>query len=174
MSLRYCKETCPVTCVSWHDANEFCRWTTSVLRTAGQIIEVRLPSEAEWEKAVRGTDGRIYPWGNEAPDKEHCNFDRNVSLGDTTPVDKYPKGRSFYDVWDMTGNVWEWTSSIDKKYPYKSDDGREDAVAGAGRRVVRGGSFVDGRDFVRCAYRHRLDIASRGNYIGFRVVAIGS
>ena len=144
----------PVTCVSWVDVNEFCRW-------AG----VRLASEAEWEKAARGTDGRIYPWGNELPDKERCNF--NMDVGDTTAVGSYAKGKSPYGVLDMAGNVWEWTSSLYKNYPYKSDDGREDP-ADAGRRVVRGGSFDYNLNLVRSASRNRF------NDVGFRVVAPGS
>ena len=89
----------PVTCVSWHDAMAFCNW-------AG----VRLPTEAEWEKAARGTDGRIWPWGNQKPNKELCNF--NMDVGDTTAVGSYPKGASPYGVLDAAGNVWEWTSSL--------------------------------------------------------------
>jgi sulfatase modifying factor 1 len=150
----------PVTCVSWVDVNEFCRW-------AG----VRLASEAEWEKAARGTDGRIYPWGNELPDKERCNF--NMDVGDTTAVGSYAKGKSPYGVLDMAGNVWEWTSSLYKNYPYKSDDGREDP-ADAGRRVVRGGSFVDLQNLVRSACRYHNFIDSRSLNVGFRVVAPGS
>jgi formylglycine-generating enzyme required for sulfatase activity len=169
----------PVTCVSWLDANEFCRWATSVLRAAGQTVEVRLPTEAEWEKAARGTDGRIYPWGNEAPDKARCNF--NMDVGDTTPVGSYPTGKSPYGVLEMAGNVWEWTSSLwgqnlekpDFGYPYDPHDGREDQAAG-GRRVVRGGSFVNSRSDVRSAYRSRSGVVYRFNDVGFRVVAPGS
>ena len=169
----------PVTCVSWEDANAFCRWATEVLRAAGQSIEIRLPSEAEWEKAARGTDGRIYPWGNEAPDKTRCNF--NMDVGDTTPVGNYPTGKSLYGVLDMAGNVLEWTSSLwgqnwekpDFGYPYDPQDGREDQAAG-GRRVVRGGSFVFSQDGVRCACRFRSDPDLRLYDVGFRVVAPGS
>lgn len=170
----------PVICVSWDDATAFCRWVTTILRAAGQGIEVRLPSEAEWEKAARASslpDGsrsetvRIYPWGNEAPDKERCNF--NMNEGDTTPVDRYHKSKSFYDVLDMAGNVWEWTSSLYEKYPYNSEDGQEDP-AGGGRRVVRGGSFRNPQGSVRSACRVYVDADLRYFDVGFRVLAPGS
>ena len=117
--------------VSWDDAVDFCRWLSEATHRS-----FRLPSEAEWEKAARGSDGRIYPWGNQAPDEKRCNF--GTKVGDTTPVGKYPDGASPCGALDMAGNVWEWTGSIYKPYPYAPDDGREDPGSTAGACVARG------------------------------------
>ena len=122
------KEEHPVVNVTWHDAQALCEWA-----------KVRLPSEAEWEKAARGTDGRIWPWGDDSPTERHCNF--NMNIGDTTPVGNYPDGAGPYDVLDMAGNVWEWTSSLFKPYRYDANDGREDPQA-SGIRTLRGGSWL--------------------------------
>jgi formylglycine-generating enzyme required for sulfatase activity len=161
----------PVVQVSWHDAVAFCRWLGQV---TGQAF--RLLSEAEWEKAARGTDGRIYPWGSQPPDDKRCNFDGNV--GDTTAVGTYPTGASPYGALDMAGNVWEWTRSLwgkgwqkpDFGYPYDPTDGREKMNApDTVWRVLRGGSWYDDRKFVRCACRSgSIPDHWSGNF-GFRV-----
>jgi len=164
----------PVLRVPWYDALAFCRWLSERVG-----IPVTLPSEAEWEKAARGTDGRIYPWGDEPPDEGRCNFGGNV-VG-TTPVGRYsPQGDSPYGCADMAGNVWEWTRSLwgedwekpDFKYPYDPEDGREDLEAGRNvRRVLRGGGFDYGERFVRCAARRRLSPLYWNGVYGFRFVA---
>jgi serine/threonine-protein kinase len=158
------KEDHPVVYVSWQDAVAFCRWASEATGAT-----IRLPTEAEWEKAARGTDGRIYPWGNDKPTAEHCNFSRNV--GDTTPVGSYPKGASPYGVLDVAGNVWEWTNSLFRRYPYDPTDGREDSYSEE-RRTVRGGSFHDLVRYVRCACRY-VDINPL-YYVGWRVASPGS
>jgi len=146
------KEHHPVVWVSWDDAVAYCQWLAE--RTGKPY---RLPTEAEWEKAARWTDGRLYPWGNREPNKDLCNFNGNAG---TTPVGMYPRGASPYGCLDMVGNVWEWTSSrwgphwekADFKYPYNPRDGRED-MASDDYRVFRGGAYWSDAQAVRCACR---------------------
>jgi formylglycine-generating enzyme required for sulfatase activity len=147
----------PVINVSWKDAQNFCRWASKVI---GEII--RLPTEAEWEKAARGTDGRKYPWGNQIPDVGLCNYGHDVD--NTTRIGRYsPQGDSPYGCMDMSGNVWEWTSTLlgsnpNKpwyKYPYR-DDAREDPSI-EGFRIARGGAFDSSEQGIRCAFRRWAD-----------------
>lgn len=168
------EENHPVVFVTWYDAMNFCRWLSE---STGYSF--RLPTEAEWEKAARGDDGRIYPWGNKEPSASLCNF--GTFSGYTTPVDRYPDGVSPYGVLDMSGNVWEWTSSLwgedhlhpNFGYPYDSHDGREDLEAPeAVKRVVRGGSFGNQANDLRCAVRGRGDPDMRRRDFGFRVCAV--
>ncbi len=166
------KEKHPVVTVLWRDALAFCAWLGEAT-----VRAIRLPTEAEWEKAARGTDGRIYPWGDGPPDETLCNFDGKV--GDTTPAGRYsPQGDSPCDCADMAGNVWEWCQSKYRPYPYPAGDGREDLQPDGDlegsraydRRVVRGGAFIYDQRDVRCAVRYRSNPNHWDWHGGFRVV----
>lgn len=157
------KQDHPVVYVSWSDAVAFCQWASG--RT-GQTV--RLPTEAEWEKAARGTDGRIYPWGDRWQ-TGRCN-NQDAGINGTTPVGQYPAGASPYGMQDMAGNVWEWTSTIwGYNYPYQADDGRENPDSADKWHIMRGGSWWNEAQSVRAAFRShgRNDWL---NFRGFRVV----
>ena len=154
----------PVVSVSWDDARRYCAWLTEI---SGRPH--RLPTEAEWEEAARGADGRVYPWGNEW-DASRCNTAES-GLEAMRPVGSYPQGASPYGVLGMAGNVWEWTLSARAAYPYEPDDGREAEVKGDDRRrIVRGGSFLLDRRYARCAVRYGSEPGKRTWVYGFRVV----
>jgi formylglycine-generating enzyme required for sulfatase activity/tRNA A37 threonylcarbamoyladenosine biosynthesis protein TsaE len=158
----------PVVNITWHAALAYCNWLNQTRREelpAGYIF--RLPTEAEWEKAARGEFGYEWPWGNDF-DPAKCNSDEGKK-GGTTPVGAYsPHGDSPYGCADMVGNVWEWTHSSYKPYPYKIDDGRENPKT-ATTRVLRGGSFNTKRGDARCANRLGYGPLIWGDGYGFRV-----
>jgi formylglycine-generating enzyme required for sulfatase activity len=162
----------PVSFVSWPDALAYCRWLQSTLKSTGpprvrELLQagwrVTLPSEAEWEKAARGTDGRKYPWGQE-PRRTNANFE---SSG-TVPVGSATCAECAHALADMSGNVWEWTSSPYQPYPYDSRDDRANLGADA-LWVIRGGHYGDPARMVRTSARTGADPGARRAFIGFRV-----
>ena len=156
----------PVVGVTWYEANAYCAW---LAEATGQPC--RLPTEVEWEVAVRGGKARLYPWGNRFDAGSANTVEGRVLT--TTPVGVYPQGVGRLGVWDGAGNVWEWTTTLYRPYPYRADDGREDAAA-SGRRVLRGGSWSNNRRLARCAYRTNDHPVYFTGLNGFRVVFPGS
>lgn len=178
----------PVVGVSFHDAVAFCRW-------AGEEtgLSLRLPTEPEWEKAARGSEGQIYPWGDQW-ENERCNS-AEMKISDTTPVGQFsPQGDSPYGIAEMGGNVQEWLSSLFGSYPYDPTDGREILVyntdsellprihetgctsipqsmeAALDKSTIRGGSWRETRRQSRCAYRSWAAPMHRSDDTGFRCV----
>ena len=165
----------PVVGVSWFEAVAYCRWLSAQVG-----VEFRLPSEAEWEKAARGSDGRIWPWGNTWEDKR-CNSAKGrfsvvrLFTGRTTPVDQYSNGASLYGVFDMAGNVRDWCATMQgKNYPYQMEDEWTEAyLAHDTARKTRGGDYSDGRKGVRGACRVNLTFARDRSYL-FRGLRVAS
>ena len=144
----------PVIFVNWYSAKSYCEW-----------VKRRLPTEAEWEKAARGTHANLYPWGDEIASENYLNF--NFRFGDLTKTGSFPNGASVYGALDMAGNVVEWVSSLYQPYPYYPNDGRENLTS-SGYRVIRGGSWEDPYYYVRSAIRNRYDPTTSASDLGFR------
>lgn len=166
--------THPVRFVSWPDALAYCRWLETVLKSSSaspprlrELLasgwRVTLPTEAQWEKAARGSDGRIYPWGNE-PRRDRANYESTAP----TAAGQLSCPECPYGLLDMSGNVWEWTSSPYQPYPYDPSDDRANLDADA-LWVMRGGHYGDGARLVRASARGAADPGARRPFIGFRV-----
>ena len=147
----------PVVEASWFGAVAYCQWSGK-----------RLPTEAEWEKSARGTDGRKFPWGDEPPDRVRAHF--SAGWNDFRPVGSFPKGASPYGVLDLAGNGWEWVSSAYFPYPYDAADGRED-LKGELVRVTRGGGQDSAAEELTTTHRGghvSRNFRSGHHNIGFR------
>lgn len=166
----------PVTHVSWADAQRYVRWLDGALRGSSSTPaalrdlldagwRVELPDEAHWEKAARGADGRLFPWGDDFA-VEYTN----VGTGEVARVGSRPCP-CVHGLHDMAGNVWEWTASPHQPYPHTVEDDLgtvvEDAVW-----VIRGGSFMDAPQQIRTAHRGGADPGVRRPFIGFRIALV--
>jgi formylglycine-generating enzyme required for sulfatase activity len=173
----------PVQYVTWYDALEYSEWLMEKLnawkgtpKPLARLLheegwKVTLPSEAEWEKAARGADERRYPWG-EGFDPNRANH-RDTGLGRTSAVGCFSSGISPRGVEELSGNVWEWTRSQHRTYPYKTGDGRENLkVSDEVSYVLRGGSFTSSLQIARCAFRNLGNPVQCWYDTGFRVCIV--
>jgi formylglycine-generating enzyme required for sulfatase activity len=181
----------PVRYVTWFEATRYCQWLTEQLRTLNKTLtplaeklaqgwQVQLPSEAEWERAARGSKGRRYPWGDEDVASNRANY-KETGIGTTSAVGCFPAGATPEGIEELSGNVWEWTRSRYIEYPYPSDEQarqERESVQGEGiknsdRFVRRGGSHYNDVSYLRAPLRFLVHAVIIGNSVGFRVVVGG-
>lgn len=160
----------PVVGITWFEAMAYSAWLNEHLKLSGELPDgylVRLPTEAEWEKAARGTDGRFWPWGNDW--KNNFANTHETNLFTTSSVGIFDFGVSPYRVFDIAGNIVEWCHSLFAEYPYNHQDGRENVYVDGGR-AVRNGSWYLGRYAARCVHRRPYPPDNYHEGLGFRVV----
>lgn len=153
------KPSHPANCISWYDANRFCRWQKK-----------RLPTEAEWEKAARGSSTQLYPWGHSAPSCRRAIFGRRCLPAGTSPVKSLGGGRSRYGLHHMSGNVWEWVFDFYDRNAYKklSSTNPRNRFRGSGYKVIRGGAWSTPADQLHVTFRTEFWPSRRSNTVGFR------
>lgn len=161
----YVSPTLPITGVSWYEALAFCHWLSA---ETGDPIH--LPSEVQWERAARHTDGRLYPWGDDFA-VPRCNM-RDSGIAQPSPVGLFPTGHAACGAAELAGNVWEWCATQWRNTYKAYAQSVDNAQTGVERRVLRGGSWANEQHFVRCAHRHRNYPDHWGPNVGFRVVAL--
>lgn len=155
--------------VSWYEALAFCRWLTWRLKSYDALSPfeyITLPTEEQWEKAARGIDGRKFPWGDKGDVRLYANSEE-ASLHFTSAVGMFPQGKSVFNVWDCSGNIWEWTAS---KWRYNYEEKTSENTISVEHLVARGGACNTNRRWLRCASRLSYAPHTQLAYIGFRVV----
>ena len=144
----------PVVGIAWQEASDYCEWRGK-----------RLPTESEWEKASRGPDAKIYPWGHQVDETKANVRGMNDKYRYPAPVGMFPQGQSLYGLMDMSGNVWEWTDSWYQPYPGNE---QKNDLFGKKLKVTKGGSWAANMDLARSALRGKMLPDQRQNYLGFR------
>jgi formylglycine-generating enzyme required for sulfatase activity len=153
----------PIVGISWHDASAYSDWLSK-----RHGVKFKLPTEAQWEKAARGTDCRKYPWGNQGPNKDSANF--AFYIFKTSPAGSFPQGASPYGLLDMAGNVWEWCSDwYDSDYYKNAPKNNPAGPRGGSSRVVRGGSWYFAAGSLSCFNRFEYRPSNRDSVLGFRL-----